>query len=167
MDVDRSANEDSQSSPSHEAASDQLDEHNQSDSFGDDEPIYSAKSAQSITDSDLQTRHQTNYQAIQHNSYSVAVVDTEREEKKEILQSLEKLGIGYLKAKELIEKHGHQRVTEVVEHAKDQECTNPAGYVIRALRENWTFWSKPTKEDYACGDGRAYITGKYAAFINH
>jgi len=35
------------------------------------------------------------------------------------------------------------------------------------ITEKWTFWSKPAKEDYACGDGRAYITGKYAAFIQH
>jgi hypothetical protein len=94
-------------------------------------------------------------------------VDTESEEKKEILQSLGKLRIGYLKAKELIQEHGQNRVAEVVKHARDQECKNPAGYVIRALKENWTFWSKPEKDDYACGDGRAYITGKYAAFINH
>ena len=160
-------NEDSQYSPSQEADSDQLDEHNQPDSFGEDEPIYSAESAQSITDSDSQTKQQNNDQSIQHNRYSAVVVDTEREEKKEILQSLGKLGIGYLKANELIQEHGHKRVTEVVEHAKDQECTNPAGYIIRALRENWTFWSKPEKEDYACGNGQAYITGKYAAFIHH
>ena len=94
-------------------------------------------------------------------------MDTESEEKKEILQSLGKLGIGYLKEKELIEKHGHKRVAEVAEHAQDQTCTNPAGYVIRALKENWTFWSKPENDDYACGDGKAYITGKYATFINH
>ena len=94
-------------------------------------------------------------------------MDTESEEKKEIFQTLGELGIGYLKAKELIEKHGNKRVAEVVKHAKDQECTNPAGYVIRALKENWTFWSKPAKDDYAFGNGEAYITGKYAAFINH
>jgi len=72
-------------------------------------------------------------------------VDTESEEKKEILQSPGKLGIGYLKAKELIEKYGRKRIAEVAEHAQDQTCTNPAGYVIRALKENWTFWSKLDK----------------------
>ncbi len=77
------------------------------------------------------------------------------------------LVIGYLKAKELIEKHGHKRVAEVVQHTKDQDRKNPAGYIIRALTENWTFWSKPEKDDYACGNGEAYITRKYAAFIQH
>jgi len=160
-------NEDSQSSPSQQADSDQLNELNQTDSFGEDELIHSDENAKSITDSDSQTRQHKYNQDIQHNSYSAAVVDTESEEKKEIVQSLGKLGIGYLKAKELIEKHGHKRVAEVAEHAQEQQCTNPAGYVIRALKENWTFWSKPIKDDYACGNGMAYITGKYAAFINH
>ena len=94
-------------------------------------------------------------------------MDTESEEKKEILQSLGKLGIGYLKAKELIEKHGHKRVAEVVQHTKDQDRKNPTGYIIRALAENWTFWSRSIKDDDACGKGEAYITGKYAAFIQH
>ncbi len=94
-------------------------------------------------------------------------MDTESEEKKEILQSLGKLGIGYLKAKELIEKHGHKRVAEVVQHTKDQHRKNPAGYIIRALAENWTFWSKSEKDNYPYDDGKRYITGKYAAFINH
>jgi hypothetical protein len=160
-------NEDGQSSPKNVADENQLDELDQPHPFGEDEPIHSAEIAKSITDSDLQTKQHNNYQDIQHNSYSAAVVDTEREEKKEILQSLGKLGIGYLKAKELIEKHGHKRVAEVVQHTKDQDRKNPAGYIIRALAENWTFWSKPAKDDYAHGNGEAYITGKYAAFINH
>ncbi len=61
----------------------------------------------------------------------IAVVDTEREAKKEILQSLGKLGIGYLKAKELIEKYGHKRVAEVVQHTKDQDRKNPEGYTLQ------------------------------------
>jgi hypothetical protein len=160
-------NEDGQSSPTHEAASDQLNEHNQPDLFDDNKPIHSVESAQSITDSDSQTKQHNDYQSIQHNSYSAAVVETEREEKKEILVSLGNFGVEYLKAKQLIEKHGQGRVAEVIKHAKDQNCKNVAGYVIRALEEKWTFWSKPIKEDYACGNGESYITGKYAAFINH
>ncbi|MBA3870764.1 MAG: hypothetical protein H0X30_16615 [Anaerolineae bacterium] len=160
-------NEDGQSSPMNVAGKDQLDEHNQPDSFDEDEPIHSVEIAKSITDSDLQTKQHINDQDIQHNSYSAAVVDTEREERKEILVSLGNFGVEYLKAKQLIEKHGYKRVAEVVEHTKDQDRKNPAGYIIRALGENWTFWSKPIKDDYACGNGEAYITGKYAAFINH
>ncbi|MEP6984388.1 MAG: hypothetical protein ABI970_02240, partial [Chloroflexota bacterium] len=157
---------DGQSSPSQQADSDQLDEPDQPDSLDEDEPIHSAESAQSITDSDLQTEQHKNHQAIQHNSYSVAVVDTEKE-KREIIQSLEKLGISYLKAKEFIEKYGRKRIAEVVEHAQEQKCINPAGYVIRALKENWTFCSRRAKDDYICDNGLKYITGKYAEFIQH
>ncbi len=160
-------NEDGQSSPMNVADTDQLDEPNQPDSFGEDEPIHSAESAKSITDSNLQTRQHNNDQDIQHNSYSAAVVDTEREEKKEILVALGNFGVEYVKAKQLIEKYGHKRVAEVIQHTKDQDRKNPAGYIMRALGENWTFWSKPVKDDYACGNGKAYITGKYAAFIQH
>jgi hypothetical protein len=132
-------NEDGQSHPSDEAELDQPNDLNQPDSFDEDEPIYSAESAQSTTDSDLQTKQHKNHQDIQHNSYSAAVVDTESEEKKEILQALGKLGIGYFKATELIEKYGNKRVTEVVKHAKEQDCTDPAGYIVRALTEKWIF----------------------------
>ncbi|MBA3868885.1 MAG: hypothetical protein H0X30_07015 [Anaerolineae bacterium] len=159
-------NEDGQSSPSHEAHSDQLNGHNQPDVFGEEEPIYSAESAKSITDSDSQTKQHNDYQDTQHNSYSAAVVDTEREEK-EILVSLGNFGVGYPKAKELIKEHGPSRVEDVIKHAKDQNCKNVAGYVIRALQENWTFVPKSEAENYAEGDGMAYITGKYAAFIQH
>ncbi len=159
--------EDGQSRPSQQADSDQLDEPDQPDSLGEEEPIHSAEIAKSITDSDSQTKQHNDYQAIQHISYSAAVVETEREEKKEILVALGNLGIEYLKAKQLIEKHGHGRVAEVIKHAKDQNCKNVAGYAIRALEEKWTFWSKPEKEDYPYDDGKRYITGKYAAFIHH
>ncbi|MBA3868046.1 MAG: hypothetical protein H0X30_02735 [Anaerolineae bacterium] len=161
------SNGDAQSSPKNVADEAQLDELNQPHPFGEDEPIHSAESAQSITDSDSQTRQHKYNQDIQHNSYSAAVVDTEREEKKEILVSLGNFGVEYLKAKQLIEKHGYKRVAEVVQHTKDQDRKNPAGYIIRALTENWTFWSKSEKDDYAYGNGESYITGKYAAFIQH
>ena len=153
--------------PSNQEDSDQFNELNQPAAFGEDKPTHSAENAQSITDPNSQTKQHKNHQTIQHNSYSAVVVDIEKEKKEDILQALGKLGISYLKAKELIEKYGRKRITEVAEHAQDQKCTNPAGYVIRALKENWIFWSKPEKDDYACGDGRAYITGKYTAFINH
>src|SRR5215216_3011993 len=68
-------NEDGQSSPKNVVDKDQLNEPNQPDSFDENEHIDSAESAKSITDSNLQTKHQFNHQAIQHNSYSVAVVD--------------------------------------------------------------------------------------------
>jgi hypothetical protein len=163
----QSPNEGGQNRQTNNADSDQLNEHNLPDEKGEDEPTYSAQSAKSITDSDSQIKQHKYNQSIQQSSYSAAVVDSKREEEKEILVSLGNFGIGYPKAKELIEKHSTRRVVEVIKQAKDQNCKNVAGYIIRALQENWTFWSKPEKEDYAWGDDSAYITGKYAAFINH
>jgi len=80
---------------------------------------------------------------------------------------LGKLGISLPKANQLIQKYGSERVLEVVNHAEDQNRKNPAGYVIRALADNWTLYSMPEKEDYGWGDGTAYITGKYASFVEH
>lgn len=161
-----SPNEDSQNRPSDEADSDPLSRQNQPDEMGEEEPIHSAEIAQSITDSDSQTEQQNKHQALQHNKHG-AVVDTESEKKREILQSLGKLGISYFKAANLIEQYGYSQVNAIVEHAKNAECPNPAGYVIRALNENWTFYATPEKNDDHHEDGKRYITGKYAAFIMH
>ncbi len=129
-------NEDNQLRPVNVADKDQLNDVNQIHELDEDEPIYSAESAQSITDSDLQTKQHKYNQDIQHNNYSAAVVDSEKEKKEEILQALGKLGISYLKGKELIDKHGRKRIAELVEHAEKRKCTNPGGYIIRALKEN-------------------------------
>jgi hypothetical protein len=145
--------------PSGEANTDQLKGQSQPDEMVEDEPIHAAETAQPITDSNLQTRQQIKHQAIQHNNHA-AVVDTESEKKKEILQSLGKLGISYFKATELIEQYGCSQVKAVIKHAKNTECRNPAGYGIRALNEKWTFYSASKKEDYSYDDGNRYITGK-------
>ena len=160
-------NQDGQSDPSQAADSDPSNGHNQPNSLGENDPIHSAQTAQSITDSPSQTQQHTKHQDRQHDRYSAVVVDTESEKKKEILRSLGKLGVSYLKATQLIQKYGGERVSEVVKHAEDQKRNNPAGYIIRALESNWTFYSAAEKEDYAWGDGSAYITGKYASFIEH
>ena len=77
------------------------------------------------------------------------------------------VGLSYYKASQLLEQYGYKQVAEVIEHAKNSRCTNPSGYIIRALKEKWTFYSVHEKEDYASGNGLAYITGKYAVFIQH
>jgi hypothetical protein len=94
-------------------------------------------------------------------------VGSEKGGKEIILQSLGKLGINAFSAKQLIEKHGQKRVEEVVEHTLTRKPTHPAGYVIRALKDQWTLCSKPTHTDYAYQNGQAYITGPFADFIEH
>jgi hypothetical protein len=83
------------------------------------------------------------------------------------LQSLEKLGVNPFSAKQLIEKHGEKRIVEVIEHTIIRKPANPAGYVIRALKDQWTLCSKPANVDYAYQNGQAYITGPFADFIEH
>ena len=88
-------------------------------------------------------------------------------EEKELFSGLEKLGINPLKAKQLIAKHGYKRVNDVIQHTKNQKyANNPAGYVIRAIEQNWTVWSKSAEKGSSC-DGQAYITGPYADFVEH
>lgn len=127
----------------------------------------SAKTAQSITDSPSQTKQHTPHQDRQHNRYSAVVADNQKRNQEEIIQALGRLGISSLKANQLIQKYGTERVIEVVNHTEDQHRNNPAGYVIRALADNWTFYSSPKKEDYGWGNGSAYITRKFASFIEH
>jgi hypothetical protein len=160
-------NENSQSHPSHQADSDQLNERNQTHSLGEDAPMNTAENAQSITDSHLQLRQQNNRQTTQHNHFSVAVVSDENHDKKKVLQSLEKLGVNAFSAKQLIEKHGEKRIAEVIEHTIARKSANPAGYVIQALKDQWILCSKPPHTDYAYQNGQDYITGPFADFIEH
>jgi hypothetical protein len=161
------SNENSQFRPSHQADSDQLDERNQTHSLGEDEPMNMAENAQSITDSDLQLKQQDKPQTTQHNRFSVVVASSENHDKKKVLQSLEKLGVNAFNAKQLIATYVHKRIAEVVEHTLTQKLANPAGYVIRALKDQWTLCSKPANADYAYQNGQAYITGPFADFIEH
>jgi hypothetical protein len=159
--------ENEESHPSHKVVSNQFNQHNQTHSWSEDELIHLGENTKSITDSDSQLNQQINDQTTQHTNYSVAVVESKKGEKENSLQSLEKLGINAFKAKQLIEKHGYKRVTEVVEHTIAQKPANPAGYVIRALKDKWVLWSKPDRLDYDPTNGQSYITGPLADFIEH
>jgi len=158
-------NEDGENSPMDEAASNQPNQPNQPNENSENELMNSAETAQSITDSYSQTiQHKDNHYQQQDNNF--AVVDTQNEKEKMLL-SLKEFGISALRASSLIQHYGDQRLADVIKHTKTQTCTNPAGYLIRALKENWIVGSKSKKVDYAFGDGSTYITGKYAAFIHH
>jgi hypothetical protein len=160
-------NENSQSHLSHQADSDQLNECNQTHLLGEDAPMNTAENAQSITDSTSQLNQQNNHQTTQHNRFSVAVASSEKQDKEIILQLLAKLSINAFSAHQLIETYGHERVVEVVEHTIVRKLTNPAGFVIRALKDQWILCSKPANTDYAYQNGQAYITGPFADFIEH
>ena len=158
--VDNSSNH-----PSHKVGSDIFNMQNQTDELGEEQPMDSVATAQSITGTDLQTKHHTNHHTI-HNNLDSVVVNFHGEVQEELFRGLEKFGINLAKAKQLIAKYGQKRVNEVLQFTKSRECTNPAGYAIRALEGNWMFWSK-SHEWESCCDGQSYITGPYADFIEH
>lgn len=160
-------NRDGQFNLSNEADKNQCNWSNQLHSSGENRPMVSAKDTQSITDSDSQTKQHKDSPNIQHNAHAAVVVGNETAEKENLLQSLEKLGIPHFKVNQFIERHGQKRVADVLKYTKDRECNNPAGYIIRAIENNWTLRSEPIKEIFACRDGKSYITGKYAEFIEH
>jgi hypothetical protein len=160
-------NANSQIHPSQQVASDQYNEHNPANLLGEHEPINPAENAQSITDSNSQLKQHNNIQTTQHTAHSVVIVSSDNHDKERVLQSLEKLGINTFKAQHLIEKHGHKRVADVVEHTMARNPTNSAGYVIRALKDQWILCSKPANTDYAYQNGQTYITGPFADFIEH
>ena len=84
----------------------------------------------------------------------------------ELFRELEKLGISPSMAKQLVAKHGHKRVKDIIQQTKTQKYANPAGYAIRALEQNWMVWSKSDMSGGSC-DGLAYISGPFADFIKH
>jgi hypothetical protein len=164
----QSMNEARQNHPLGTAETDQPGAPKQNDELSEEEPMNSAESAQSITDSNSQNQQHKNDQVKQqYSKNSAVVVDTESEKKKERVQSLGKLGIQYFKAMQLIEKFGYKRIDEVVKQSEDPRYTNPAGYIIRALENEWILTSKVSQDDYSENMGLKYITGEYAAFINH
>jgi hypothetical protein len=136
----------------------------QPDELNEKQPMNSAESAQSITDFDLQTQQYTNHQTTHNNGISV-VVDIDGREI-ELFREFEKLGISLFKAKQLVVKYGFKRVSEVIQHTKSCECANPAGYAVRALEQNWAFWSKSDQRG-SYGDVQSYVSGPFADYIEH
>ena len=56
-----------------------------------------------------------------------------------------------------------QALSPLLSCADNTSLRNPAGFVIRALEENWMVGSGSR----SVADSNRYITGKYAAFIEH
>lgn len=160
-------NQDGQSNLSNEADPNQCNWSNHLDSSDVNRPMISAKDTKSITDSDSHTKQHKESTDLQHNMHAAVVVCAETAEKENLLRSLEKLGITHFKVNQLIERHGQKQVVDAFNYTKDRNFNNPAGYIIRAIENNWNLRSEPIKEIFAYPDGKSYITGKYAEFIEH
>lgn len=160
------SNENNSKRQTHVVHNDTFNELNQPDELGEEQPMNSAVIAQSITDSNSQINQHTNHQTFHNKQDTAVVVNMLEVEQKELFRGLEKLGINAAKGKQLVAKYGHERVNDALQFTKSRECTNPAGYAIRALDQNWMFWSKSEVWDSCC-DGQSYINGPYADFIEH
>jgi hypothetical protein len=121
-------------------------------------PMHSAKSAQSITS--IPTLNSTKHYQHQPPQPTVVVVD---EIPDQLAKRLVSIGLNAPRVQELCRQYGEQRLREVCDQMEGQRLTNPAGYLIRALRENWQWkGSAPVFDGF---DGQAYVTGPYAAFM--
>lgn len=130
-------------------------------------PSGSAQIAKPITDLDLQvTQHNDNHNQ-QHNTISVVAADSDSRAKEMLIQSLMSFGISKVNSANLVQKHGYMRVDEVVKHMLKQNPKSPAGYILKALEHEWILYSPPEKEEAIWDEGKKYITGKYASFIEH
>jgi hypothetical protein len=122
-------------------------------------PIRSVKNTQSIT-SIPALESTNNYQIEPPQKAPIVVVEPNHQ----LSNRLQSIGISPLKAIHLITLYGCERVSEVCEQVEKQHLDNPAGYLVRALRENWQWM--PVKREGQSFDGQAYITGTYADFIH-
>jgi len=119
------------------------------------------ESAQSITEINTQEEptQKNNTDQQQQQAEVAAAVDPYA------LDQLVQLGFTRVLAQDMLIQHGAERIREVLERSRDTSIHNPAGFVRRALLENWVV--KPQRPSLLEHDPMRYVTGKYAAFIEH
>lgn len=84
-----------------------------------------------------------------------------------LLDDLRQMGILPNQGRQLVAAYGSERVLAVLRQTRKQARVNPAGYLIRALRDHWQF-EQPAftrRQTEPERDVNTYITGKYADFI--
>ena len=124
------------------------------------DPMDWVESAQSITEINTQEEPtQKNNTDQQQQQAVAAAVDPYA------LDQLVRLGFTRVLAHDMLTQHGVDRIREVLERSRDTGIHNPAGFVRRALLENWIV--KPQRPSLLDHDPMRYVTGKYAAFIEH
>ena len=125
------------------------------------DPMDWVESAQSITEINTQEEptQKNNTDQQQQQAEVAAAVDPYA------LDQLVQLGFTRVLAQDMLIQHGAERIREVLERSRDTSIHNPAGFVRRALLENWVV--KPQRPSLLEHDPMRYVTGKYAAFIEH
>ena len=134
---------------------------------GENNPTQTAETTQSITGIDQQENNSQSDDDTNNSQHDhvVAVPNLCCDLDTALLDRLQALGISPAKSLSFQQDHGIQRIREVLTYAESASLRNPAGFVIRALEENWSIRSRsqPASNNHLA-DNR-YITGKYAAFI--
>ena len=115
------------------------------------------RTAQSITERNTQDR-QTETD-ITRQQPPVAAVDPGW------LDELVGLGLNRPLAQDLLRQYGAERVRAVLDRSRDAGIHNPAGFVRRALAENWVVAAQ--RVDMRSDDPMRYVRGEYADFIHH
>ena len=134
------------------------------------DPSQLAETTQSITITTKQHYQHQDYQDNKQQGPDVVVNDSysvDCNAAGEIQKEIKALGIQPGKAQQLILEYGTRRVRAVLAHARQQTIYNPAGFIIRALEQDWQIReSHEYRINDELEDGMGYVRGKYAEFID-
>jgi hypothetical protein len=138
---------------------------------GQNDPSHWAETTQSITKTTKQNHQQQDSQDNKQQEHDVVVDDSnlnDSEIVEKIQQDFEELGIQQVTTRKLIFKYGIRRIQTVIAHVRHQTVHNPAGFIIRALEQDWQLMdSRADRTTEDLEDGMGYVRGKYADFIDY
>ncbi len=136
-------------------------------SSGDNHPAQIAQTASPTTSITIQDSQHEILHEQQHRAVVVVETDPDRDGEIRLLDELRQMGILSNQGRQLVTAYGSERVLVVLRQTQKQARVNPAGYLIRALRDNWQFeqTSYNRRQNEPERDASIYITGKYAEFI--
>ena len=152
--------------PAHEAESDETIGRKQPVQDGRNDQLQVVETAKTITGIYKQDRQSQQEQTTQQHAVVVDQGGIEADRSK-LQSALELIGICSGKAGSLVSQYSLERLREVLEHACRASVSNPAGFVVRALEESWQFTDfSRSRQDSSAADPTAYVSGKYAAYVN-
>ena len=77
-------------------------------------------------------------------------------------------GFDLLKAHWLVKQYDVDQVRSVMARSREAQAHNPPGFILTALRDGWEVKRRRKRSGLGLlEDGKRYIQGKYADFIDH
>ncbi|MCA9895841.1 MAG: hypothetical protein KC615_22810, partial [Anaerolineae bacterium] len=151
------------------AIPDEFNGSNQPNSPGDVDQNDGVETTKPITDINQQALL-TNNTDIQTTAADSFFEDTSAERESEtnlLLLDLVDTGFDLIKAHWLVKRYEAEQIRSVMARSREAEAHNPPGFILMALRENWVIASKRKNTGLdLLEDGKRYIQGKYADFID-